>query len=130
MDCKFRGRCLFVFILLIITIFKIQAQSQTQPQLGAEIFLEPGQTPQQVDHWVKELSDNKMPIARVFMMWNYLEPKPDVWDFTLYDTLFNSAEKYGVKITATLVPNSPPFFWGKEFFYVTHNMLMYGTKEY
>jgi len=109
---------------------KIQAQSQTQPQLGAEIYLEPGQTPQQVDHWVKELSDKKMPIARVFMMWNYLEPKPDVWDFTLYDALFKSAEKYGVKITATLVPNSPPFFSGKEFFYVTHNMLIYGKKEY
>jgi beta-galactosidase len=76
------------------------------------------------------LSDKKMPVARVFMMWNYLEPEPDVWDFTLYDALFKSAEKYDVKITATLVPNSPPFFWGKDFFYVTHNMLMFEKEEY
>lgn len=108
----------------------VQAQAQILPRLGAEIYLEPGQTPQQVDHWVKVLSDNKMPFVRVFMMWDYLEPKPGVWDFTLYDALFKAAEKYDVKITATLVPNSGPFFMGKDFYYVTHNMLMYEKEEY
>ena len=63
------------------------------------------------------------------MMWDYLEPKPGVWDFTLYDALFKAAEKYGVKITPTLVPNNPPFFWGKDYFYSTHNMHMYRTRE-
>lgn len=125
----FRLRLLLVVFIFLMDLH-VQAQTQRLPQLGAEIYLEPGQTPQQVEHWVKELSDNKMPIARVFMMWNYLEPKPGVWDFTLYDALFKTAEKYGVKITATLVPNSPPFFWGKDFFYITHIMRMYPKKEY
>ena len=71
-----------------------------------------------------------MPVARVFMMWNYLEPAPGIWKFELYDALFKSAGKYGVKITATLVPNSPPFHWGRDFFYVTHNMLMYESEVY
>ena len=129
MSCKIRFWCSqLICTFIVMSLLKVQAQSQ--PQLGAEIYLEPGQTSQQVDHWVKELSDNKMPVARVFMMWNYLEPKSGVWDFTLYDALFKAAEKYDVKITATLVPNSPPFFWGKEFFYVTHNMLMYEKEEY
>lgn len=120
-----------LFMVLIFAIkpeFKVIAQST--PQLGAEVFLEPGQTPLQVEHWVKELSDNKMPVARVFMLWNYLEPEPDVWDFTLYDALFKAGEKYGVKITPTLVPNQPPFFWGEDFFYSTHNMRMYEKEIY
>jgi len=120
-----------VFILGFIASLFLHAQAQQAlPTLGAEVYLEPGQTAAQIDNWVKTMSDNKMPIARVFMMWNYLEPKPDVWDFTLYDELFKAAEKYNVKVTATLVPNSPPFHWGKPFFYVTHNMLVFAKEEY
>jgi beta-galactosidase len=120
-----------VFILGFIASFLSRAQAQQMfPTLGAEVYLEPGQTAAQIDNWVKTLSDNKMPVARVFMMWNYLEPKPDVWDFTLYDELFKAANKYKVKVTATLVPNSPPFHWGKPFFYVTHNMLAFAKEEY
>lgn len=105
--------------------FPSKGMAQQMPQLGAEIFIEPGQTAEEVDNWVKTLSDADMPVARVFMMWNYIETKPGVWDFKLYDALFKAAEKYGVKITVTLVPNQPPFFWGKSFFYYTHNMGMY-----
>jgi len=119
---------LFIFLFILINVLKIQ--SQIPPQLGAEIYLEPGQTPQQVDHWVKVLSESNMSVARVFMMWNYMEPEPGVWDFALYDALFESAEKHGIKITATLVPNSPPFHWGKIFFYRTHDMRMYEKEEY
>ena len=119
---------IIVITFLLNPEYKITAQNL--PQLGAEIFLEPGQTTEQVEHWVKELSDSNMPVVRVFMMWNYLEPKPNVWDFTLYDALFKASEKYGVKITATLVPNQPPFFWGEDFFYSTHNMVMYNEEIY
>ncbi|MDB5025628.1 MAG: beta-galactosidase [Mucilaginibacter sp.] len=126
LSLKTSGLVLFFIALLFSTA---QAQ-QNLPELGAEIYLEPGQTKGQVDKWVKLLSDNKMPVARVFMMWNYLEPKPGEWDFTLYDELFKAAQKYNVKITATLVPNSPPFHWGKPFFYVTHTMLVFEKEEY
>jgi beta-galactosidase len=123
----------FIYRLFLISVLitnQLMTSAQNLPQLGAEIYLEPGQAPQQVDHWVKVLSESKMSVARVFMMWNYLEPKPGVWDFHLYDTLFESAQKYGVKITATLVPNSPPFHWGPPFFYRTHDMRMFAKKEY
>lgn len=133
MNLEFQVKVYSIILILSMIMphgLQAQTQSRTQPILGAEVYLEPGQTPEEVDHWVKVLSDSKMPFARVFMMWNYLEPKPDVWDFTLYDALFKSAEKFGVNITATLVPNSPPFFWGKDFFYITHNMHMYEKEEY
>jgi beta-galactosidase len=127
----FRIKVLFLITIIFLFAFLEKSIGQQHlPELGAEIFIEPGQTPQEVENWVKLLSEADMPVARVFMMWNYLEPKPGVWDFKLYDTLFSAAEKYGVKISVTLVPNQPPFFWGKDFFYYTHNMYMYSEREY
>jgi beta-galactosidase len=45
-------------------------------------------------------------------MWSYLEPAPNQWDFSLYDTAFRAAEKYHVRIIATLTPSGPPPFDG------------------
>lgn len=125
-----RSHILFFILTSFFSILGGKAMAQSLPQLGAELFIEPGQSKQEIDNWVKTLKDGGMPIARVFMLWNYIEVAPDKWDFGLYDELFKAAEKYGVKITVTLVPNQPPFFWGQSFFYYTHNMKMYRKKDY
>src|SRR6201996_9668543 len=89
------------------------AYAADRPQLGAEIWIEPGQTPFQIDTWFRDLADSHMPVARLFLMWPYLEPASDQWDFTLYDAAFRSAEKYHIRIVATLTPNGlPPFLGG------------------
>lgn len=67
-----------------------------------------------------------MPVARLFMMWCYLEPTRDRWDFSLYDQAFRSAEKYHVKIVATLTPSGPPPFLGGN---DTQGGGMVGTEE-
>ena len=51
-----------------------------------------------------------MPVARIFMMWSYLEVGPGQWDYSLYDQVFRAAEKYHVRIVATLTPGGPPPF--------------------
>lgn len=53
-----------------------------------------------------------MPVARLFLMWAYMEPDPGKWDFSLYDAAFRSAEKHHVRIVATLTPNDPPTHMG------------------
>src|SRR6185437_9057852 len=83
-----------------------------RPLFGAEIWIEPGQTPVQIDTWFRDLADAHMPVARLFLMWPYLELAPDQWDFTLYDAAFRSAEKYHIRIVATLTPNGLPLFLG------------------
>jgi beta-galactosidase len=83
-----------------------------RPQLGAQIWIEPGQTDKQIDDWFHQLADAQMPVARLFMMWSYMEPRKDQWDFSLYDAAFRSAEKYHVAIVATLTPSGPPTFAG------------------
>ncbi len=87
-------------------------QAPRAPALGAQIWIEPGQTDAEIDAWFHELSTAGMPVARLFMMWAYLEPSPDRWDFSLYDAAFRSAEKYHVHIVATLTPTGPPPFLG------------------
>jgi beta-galactosidase len=88
------------------------AQAQTKPLLGAQVWIEPGQTPEQINGWFRQLREEHMPVARIFVMWSYLEVAPGKWDFALYDTAFRSAEKYHVKIVATLTPSGPPPFLG------------------
>jgi len=84
-----------------------------RPLLGAQIWIEPGQTPLQIDTWFRDLADAHMPVARLFLMWPYLQPVPNQWNFTLYDAAFRSAEKYHIRIVATLTPSGfPPFLGG------------------
>lgn len=79
-----------------------------RPLLGAQIWIEPGQKPEDVERWFKTLADGRMPVARLFIMWNYVEREPGVWDFALYDQAFRAAEKYHVRVVATLTPNWGP----------------------
>jgi beta-galactosidase len=79
-----------------------------RPLLGAQVWIEPGQRPEDVERWFKTLADGRMPLARLFLMWNYIEREPGVWDFALYDRAFRAAEKYRVRIVATLTPNWGP----------------------
>jgi len=51
-----------------------------------------------------------MPVARIFVMWSYLETGPEQWDYSLYDQVFRAAEKYHVRIVTTLTPGGPPPF--------------------
>lgn len=88
------------------------------PQIGAQVWIEPGQTREEIENWFKILADHNMPCARLFMMWNYIEMKRGTWDFSLYDIAFDAAKKYGIKIQATLTPNHGPAHYGKEFWHL------------
>lgn len=86
-----------------------------RPLLGAQVWIEPGQKPEDVERWFKALADGRMPVARLFLMWNYVERAPGVWDFALYDRAFRAAEKYGVRVIATLTPNWGPAHRGHQY---------------
>lgn len=104
---NFRLLCLFAFL----SASMLPAQEPANvPLLGSEIWIEPGQTQEQVEGWFRELAEQHMPVARIFMMWADLETGPGTWDYTLYDRVFRAAEKYHVRIVATLTPGGPPPF--------------------
>src|ERR1017187_5080393 len=101
-----------IFVVLALWLSTITGTAET-PLIGAQIWIEPGQTPAQIDGWFRQLDEAHMPVARLFLMWPDLEPKKDEWDFALYDEAFRAAEKYHVRIVATLTPSGlPPFLGG------------------
>jgi beta-galactosidase len=105
-------RSLFIHLCLVITAGNLIGQTKVisninqelttrsqAPQLGAEVWLEPQYSGAHIDSLFKLLADNHMPVARLFI---------SSGDMTMYDNAFASAEKYGVKIEATLtVPERP-----------------------
>jgi len=74
------------------------------PQIGAEVFIEPGQSPEEIDEWFKQLREAGMTVTRIRLFESYMHRADDSWDFSLFDTAFHAAEKYGIKIYGNLFP--------------------------
>jgi len=77
------------------------------PMIGAQVFIEPGQSPDEIDSWFRILSENHLPICRIRLFETYMRKADGEWDFSLFDLAFRAAEKYGVKIFGTLFPATP-----------------------
>ncbi len=78
--------------------------AQERPVLGAQVFIEPGQTAAETEHWFKTLRDNGMDICRIRMFESYIRQPDGTWDFSLFDRAFEMAEKYDIKIMGTFFP--------------------------
>jgi beta-galactosidase len=97
-------KLLFSFILIISSIF-CKAQKESLPFIGAEVFIEPGQTKEEIDTWFKTMKDQKFTVCRIRMFEAYMKKADGTWDFSLFDNAFISAEKYGIKVFAN------PFYY-------------------
>lgn len=74
------------------------------PMIGAQVFIEPGQSPHEIEHLFKMLHDHQMSVCRIRMFEKYMRTPQGGWDFSLFDVAFHAAQKYKVKIFATLFP--------------------------
>jgi beta-galactosidase len=74
------------------------------PFIGAQVFIEPGQTGEEIDRWLQVLKENNFQVCRIRLFESYMRKGDGSWDFTLFDQAFRSAEKYGIKVFATLFP--------------------------
>jgi beta-galactosidase len=73
--------------------------------IGAEIFIEPGQTESEIHTWFSTMQTNGLGLTRIRMFENYMRIG-ETWDFNLFDIAFKAAEKYGIKIYANLFPET------------------------
>ena len=89
--------------LLILPCLHIAGQDTGKPLIGAQVIIEEGQTPRQIENWFRILHEHSMEVCRIRMFENYMK-RDGVWDFTLFDTAFDAADKYGIKVFATLFP--------------------------
>ncbi len=74
------------------------------PFLGAQVFIEPGQTAEDIDTWFRILKENNFSVCRIRMFESYMKKTDGTWDFGLFDNAFWSAEKHGIKVFATIFP--------------------------
>lgn len=96
-------------IVLVAQVFigKTQTSLSEVPMIGAEVFIEPGQTPKEIDAWFKQLKEAGMTITRIRMFERYMHTPDGKWDFSLFDEAYKAGEKYGIKIYGNLFPATP-----------------------
>lgn len=114
----------------IITLFTLmllmnQVTKARLPEIGAEIWIEPGNTKEQIFKWVEIAAQQKMSVVRIFAMWTQMEPEKNSWNFDVYDWIFEAAEKYRVRMQVTLTANQPPAHYGKEYWSITHTSALF-----
>ena len=97
---------LFLIITALLLAWSAAAQKTDYPQLGAQVFVEPGQTPEQIDGFFRTLKENNMTVARIRLFGSHMFREAGKADFSLYDAAFDAAEKYGIKVFATLFPET------------------------
>lgn len=103
------ARILFLFVVfLFFSALKVTSQIQKEqpPVIGGQIFIEPGQSEAETELWFRRMKENGMKICRIRMFESYMRDVSGEWDFTLFDRAFRLAEKYDVKILATLFPRT------------------------
>lgn len=102
-------RRLYMLMTLTAIVIGLKAQPVSRvdvPFIGAQVFIEPGQTAEQVDAWYKEMEDAGMTVCRIRMFQQYMQKDDGTWDFTLFDCAFDAAQRHHVKVYATLFPTT------------------------
>ncbi|MBE2215397.1 MAG: beta-galactosidase [Opitutaceae bacterium] len=82
-------------------------------RIGAEIFLDPGHTPEEIRHHFSRMRETGLTVARLFIIWDHIERQPGEWSFDLYDAAYDAAAANGLSILATLCADDPPG-WARE----------------
>ncbi len=88
----------------ILSNLKAPLKKDVVPFIGAQVFIEPGQTKEDIDTWFRMLKENNMSVCRIRMFESYMRDENYNWDFSLFDEAFKAAEKYDIQVYATLFP--------------------------
>ncbi|WP_300699786.1 hypothetical protein [Bacteroides sp.] len=102
-----RWQVMYLMLLCLVQCTDVFAQRLAKdavPFVGAQVFIEPGQTSTQIDGWFRTMAENDMTMCRIRMFESYMKQSDGSWDFSLFDMAFQSAARHGVKVYATLFP--------------------------
>lgn len=94
------------------------------PRLGAQLWLERDASSDNVENLVARAAESGLSLLRVFLMWPWIEPEPDAWDFRLFDVAFSAAERHGIGVKATLTTNSGPWHIGTPLALHSHTLTL------
>jgi beta-galactosidase len=91
-------------LALLSTLSLFGAPDNSLPQIGAQVFIEPGQTAKDVDDWFRILEENGLTVCRIRMFETHMRKPDGTYDFALYDEAFRAAERHHINVFATLFP--------------------------
>lgn len=94
---------ILTLLIILLCCIETNAQRAEIPLIGAQVFIEPGQSDGQIDTYFRRLSENGMKVARIRLFGAHVFSGGNE-DFSLYDKAFDAAEKYGIKLFVTLFP--------------------------
>ncbi|GHU99014.1 hypothetical protein FACS1894159_02380 [Bacteroidia bacterium] len=92
-------------LLMCAAVSGVYGQKSDYPLVGAQVFIEPGQSGEDIGQWFRILNDNNMKVCRIRMFESHVHVG-DKWDFSMYDTAFDQAARYGIRIFATIFPTA------------------------
>ena len=93
-------------------------------RLGTQLWLERDDNPERVVDLVRLATEVGFGQVRVFLMWPWVQDRPDQWDFSLFDQAFDAAATTGLKVKATLTANSGPWWLGTPSVLHSHTPLL------
>jgi beta-galactosidase len=96
-------------------------------RIGAEIFLDPGHTRDEIRKHFARMRELGLSVARMFIIWDHVERRPGQWRFDLYDQAYDAAAANGIRVLTTLCPEDPPGWRRQTPFY--HGKLTLNTPE-
>lgn len=77
-------------------------------RIGAEFFLNATETRDSVFHHFSRMRATGLTIARIFTIWDHIEPQQGRWDLSRYDWIYDAAAHNGILIANTLCSEDPP----------------------
>ena len=101
-------RWLLLSVLAILLSYRPAEgrEKEDVPMIGAQIIIEPWQSPEDIDGWFRSMQENGMTVCRIRMFEQYMRTDDGAFDFTCFDTAFDTAARYGIKVFATLFPSA------------------------
>ena len=76
--------------------------------IGAQVYIEPGQSHEEIEHYFKLLKTNHMSVCRIRMDESHMKKEDGSFDFSLYQKAFDEAARNGISVFATLFPGNLP----------------------
>jgi hypothetical protein len=80
----------------------------SNPCIGSQLFINKTMTPEEARGWVESMHRAGLKLIRLFIIWDHIEPAPGQWEFSVYDSVFDTAAELGMGVVPTLMSVSPP----------------------
>jgi beta-galactosidase len=98
---------IFWMVCLLIHTPTGIAQDSIRVKIGAQIYIEPGQSAEDIEHYFNLLKDHNMKVCRIRMDETHMRRANGSFDFSLYDKAFDEAALNDVAVFATIFPGYP-----------------------